>query len=455
MADLQPYRAVILDAGSTGTRAYIYNILPASTVAVRGLLFQQAKVTELFTNTGMEMRNTNRGIHTVGEVDDVYQQLQVPDHIATQLDPTFDDVIASLGGNVLLTDWCFLLATAGMRGLGAAAEGLGRHDAIHAALKAYMITKGFNENKVVCRTIFGTEEARFGWVAANYTQGNPAPYEKGYVEMGGASMQIAFLLPVNAGAELENVQAAFGQLEGNGLNTMQVVNVGERQLFLASCQLGTSEGYQAYKRAMHTSDNQIIRPVGGPQIVRDPIKIPGYNQPDVDHAGCTIQDVPGVNPRLGDHGRRDLWLPLITTAIQGQLPGADERTLERICFNLRQLHKGYQFLGASNFWYSMKGVPDGPDNFDFGSWMNGLNDIAGDPNEEIKRGLPGFKGLWLMYVGWNVFGLGWGRGQAMTFVPYSGAGGKERLSWTLGAAVLLAARDLQHLCTHLGPCFGQ
>jgi len=50
---------------------------------------------------------------------------------------------------------------------------------------------------VACEVISRTDEAKFGWVAANHSQGHASPCGFGYVNMGGASAQIAFFLPAD------------------------------------------------------------------------------------------------------------------------------------------------------------------------------------------------------------------------------------------------------------------
>lgn len=63
-------------------------------------------------------------------------------------------------------------------------------------LRKYLFTCGFDTKE--CRVISGAEKAIYGWVAANYSLGHFSGYgleadsTVRYVEMRGASMQIAF-----------------------------------------------------------------------------------------------------------------------------------------------------------------------------------------------------------------------------------------------------------------------
>ena len=99
------------------------------------------------------------------------------------------------------------------------------------------------------KPIIGTDEAKYGWVAAHRSIGRL--YDAGYVEMGGATAQIVFPLPDD-----DKVTATATDMERQ-LSNVRVEYMGHQKLFLASYPLGTNEGYNGYIKALFTKGESI------------------------------------------------------------------------------------------------------------------------------------------------------------------------------------------------------
>lgn len=173
---------------------------------------------------------------------------------------------------------------------------------LYGYVNAVITEAGFGDLKNERLDIDGTTEAKFGWVAANYSQGYPVSDYRVYVEMGGASAQITIPVPLYQGGALANekgraetvsdtalqkfhaaaegpekdkllweVQAAsayvealenrttqidFAEDRANDINNKlkgvhkrfaKVEQIGERTVFLASFPMGVNDGYERYK----------------------------------------------------------------------------------------------------------------------------------------------------------------------------------------------------------------
>lgn len=129
------------------------------------------------------------------------------------------------------------------------------------------------------------------------------------------------------------------------------------------------------------------------------------------------------------------------------------------------------FIGASNFWYSMCGaLNDGA--LDIKTFQKNTKEKSKMTHTQFremhirlktpKNLLPiydnsTFMDRWTLHVLRGAFGLGVSlhaddEGKNMTFTPYNGHGSnKNRFSWTLGKAVLLASPDLNDLASTPSP----
>ena len=163
--------AVIIDAGSSGSRAYVFQYaksLPMIPIPVIKSLYSKS------TQPGLSSYATT------------------PDLAGASLQPILTaaaNFLQNMGVN-LSTVPVSVSATAGMRSLP-----LDEQQPIYASVRSYIRDNyAFSLRDQDVRTITGTEEGLYGWLDVNYLLGNfvhPTP-TVGSLDMGGASTQIAF-----------------------------------------------------------------------------------------------------------------------------------------------------------------------------------------------------------------------------------------------------------------------
>jgi hypothetical protein len=155
--------------------------------------------------------NNRTGIQTVQRSEDVRPYLE-------SIVEAVNEVLNGLPAPALERK-LYLLATGGVR------DADQQHQRnLSRWVKSYI--EGLDSfTTVVYAVISGTDEAKYGWIAANYSQENPLATALGYVEMGGASAQIA--VPISdAAVELGRARAVVTQL--NGRNREDMVQEGWR-----------------------------------------------------------------------------------------------------------------------------------------------------------------------------------------------------------------------------------
>ncbi|RDW80756.1 hypothetical protein BP5796_05454 [Coleophoma crateriformis] len=182
---------VILDAGSSGTRVYIYRWLNSA----RALHDADATALKSLPKLETKKRWTlkiNPGISTFGE-----RPTEVgPEHLQELLDHALDIVPQDQVSDTPV----FLMATAGMRLLPKIQQSALLHEVC-----AYARTNtkfSLPDCDLHIQVIPGETEGLYGWIAANYLLGGfDSPDEHahgknhhtyGFLDMGGASAQIAF-----------------------------------------------------------------------------------------------------------------------------------------------------------------------------------------------------------------------------------------------------------------------
>ncbi|KAG8928669.1 Golgi apyrase [Tulasnella sp. 418] len=193
---------IVIDAGSSGSRLQIYSW--KNPYAARASASQQElhalPVVEKGTKSADDWQiKAEPGISTFGPN---------PDGVAKYLEPLLshakDQIPPSLHGSTPI----FLLATAGMRLLPTSQQDdvlSATCDYIRAHSNFRMDFKGSGSSKLTgcgrsVRIISGVEEGLFGWIAVNYLMNGFAlrhedhdrPTTFGFLDMGGASTQIAF-----------------------------------------------------------------------------------------------------------------------------------------------------------------------------------------------------------------------------------------------------------------------
>ncbi|EOA87052.1 uncharacterized protein SETTUDRAFT_19572 [Exserohilum turcica Et28A] len=182
---------VVLDAGSSGTRVYIYRWLNTNAARNKATDAQLHSLPVIETDKKWT-KKIHPGISTFGE-----NPHQVgPEHLDKLLSHALKHVPLDQVSNTPL----FLLATAGMRIL----PERQRKEVLDQVCQFARSTTQFQlpDCDVHVQVIPGETEGLYGWIAANYLLGgfdNPKDHQHGnghstygFLDMGGASAQIAF-----------------------------------------------------------------------------------------------------------------------------------------------------------------------------------------------------------------------------------------------------------------------
>ncbi|KAF2396594.1 hypothetical protein EJ06DRAFT_226412 [Trichodelitschia bisporula] len=182
---------VILDAGSSGTRVYVYRWLNSERARSQASPQELKTLPELVTKKNWT-KKTKPGVSTFGE-----KPTKVgPDHLA----PLLEHALSHVPHDQVEHTPFFLLATAGMRLL----PDNQRKDVLKEICSYVRSNTKFQvpDCDLHIQVIPGETEGLYGWVAANYLLGgfdHPEEHNHGkdhhtygFLDMGGASAQIAF-----------------------------------------------------------------------------------------------------------------------------------------------------------------------------------------------------------------------------------------------------------------------
>ncbi len=165
--DRFPQKIGIIDAGSSGSRLHVYEVMSDSTIR------------QIYPSSDTEKKESKgRAISTIANH---------PDSVRAYFDQM--TLCYKKGGDEVIP--LYILATAGMR-----MQGKAETEAIYAKLKNIGQANGFKLYKAM--TIAGRYEGLYAWIAANYENGTLKSSSKGIVEIGGVSAQIAFVANTTA-----------------------------------------------------------------------------------------------------------------------------------------------------------------------------------------------------------------------------------------------------------------
>lgn len=257
--------AVVIDAGSSGTRVWVYKWLPV----IEGLP-EFDYILKKRTNPG------------ISESADDTVKLQYT--VATLIVQAAEVVPASKQPSTPV----YLLATAGMRYLleDQASEVV---DRIHFMLLNSTLNPFFYQRKNNIRILSGEEEAAFAWIAVNYMKGafksnsTEKAYKRTYgvMEMGGASTQIAFVpkgpilakhFPIRIAGEryplYSNSYLHYGQdsveawIKDQLVNEAKVTGKTEGVLTNPCFNTGTDEEYKNFKMLGQADKNKCALMLG-------------------------------------------------------------------------------------------------------------------------------------------------------------------------------------------------
>ena len=155
-----PQKVAIIDAGSSCSRLYIYEVKADSTVKLLYPVSDQEK-----------KESKGRAISTVANH---------PDSVRAYYDGM---TLSYKSGSENIP--LYILATAGMR-----VQDQATADGVYNKLKAIGEANGFSLKAAM--TIAGRYEGLYAWIATNYENGTLTNSPKGIIEVGGVSAQLAF-----------------------------------------------------------------------------------------------------------------------------------------------------------------------------------------------------------------------------------------------------------------------
>jgi len=232
-------------------------------------------------------------------------------------------------------------------------------------------------------------------------------------------------------------------------------------MFLASYPLGSDAGYTKYKEALFEKGEEYGlkgAEEDGRRIFYDPSKRVGW-QRKVEGTRI-IKWRPKQDPSESGRFQSNLALTLclVDDALKKLFPGAP------ITLPLDERVRNVDFIGASNFWHTMNGALNVDGALNFSTFQRNTRDSHKQSQAEFRykhRGVEKrlldiydnatFTSRWTSHVLHHAFGFELLKASGdvareMTFTPYNGKGAdKNRFSWTLGVAVLLASDDLNSL----------
>lgn len=215
--------SVVVDAGSSGSRIYLYKTTPVDS-------FIQIK--QLFTNKDAP--------HGLSWYDGTQGADSAPGNAgASGIQPLLSALKSYMDSNGITKDQVnvSVLATAGMRLVDADTS-----SAIYQSVKSTIARNGFAVRQV--GTVSGQNEGLYAWADVNYLTGNfkTGSVTQGIVEVGGASSQVAF---VTSSSQDPNVVTAKVNGVGYPVFSISYLGLGQSQARLAMINDSASGGVNA------------------------------------------------------------------------------------------------------------------------------------------------------------------------------------------------------------------
>lgn len=472
---------VILDAGSSGSRVYVYRWLHAQEARRKGDDEDLTSLPVIKTKKHWHMK-VKPGISTFGETpEDVGA-----DHLKALVDFALDIVPREEVENTPI----FLLATAGMRLLPAY-----QREAVLENVCAYFQTQTkfhLPDCALHVQVIPGETEGLYGWIAANSLLGGfDAPdthhhgkghHTYGFLDMGGASAQIAFA---------PNATEAKKHADDLTLLRLRAVDgtAKEYRVFVTTwLGFGANEARRRYVDALLRSSKG--------QVMRDPCLPTGLL---VDKMGkeITAGSPESSEPHLVGTGNFTACLTRTFPLLEKEMPCVDKPCLlngvhtPAIDFDVNH------FVGVSEYWHTTHEVfamAHKDKAYDFHTYQKQVTDFCSREWKDIEKDVAGnkwgdkvdektveevcFKASWLINmlhdgigvprVGLEPIkqpGVGWSnktnaaidkakdRGFLDAFQAVDKIDGTE-VSWTLGKMVLYASSQMPPANEALAVGFG-
>lgn len=365
---------VVLDAGSSGTRVYIYRWLENS---VDRLETSAPVLPELETKDKWT-KKVHPGVSTFGEAPD----LVGPDH----LQPLLKHALEYIPKDAVPNTPIFLLATAGMRLLPETQQ----KDLVQNICSYIKSETQFSipDCGVHVQVISGETEGLYGWIAANYLLGgfdSPQDHDHGkghhtygFLDMGGASAQIAFAPNATEAEKHANDLTLLRLRTMNG-------NPQEYRVFVTTwLGFGANEARRRY-----VEDLEETYAVDGILEVPDPCLPSGVR---LNFDGSVVSD---DGPSLSNHylhgvGRFDECLKRTFPLLEKDVPCPDEPCLihgihvPAIDFDVNH------FIGISEYWHTTHEIFEMAHKdkaYDFNTYQKRVKEFCEQSWLDIEQGI--------------------------------------------------------------------
>ncbi|KAJ7766703.1 nucleoside-diphosphatase [Mycena metata] len=339
---------IVIDAGSSGSRVQIYSWRDPRTITVEkgSVLSKSLPKVEKGTREGEAwMTKVEPGISSFADTPE-----SIPQHLRPLLAHARNIVPPSLQPTTPL----FLLATAGMRLLSPEKQAL-----VLQHTCTFLVTH--SEFKIddpssagpcgsSVRIITGEEEGLFGWIAVNYLMDGflESQTTYGFLDMGGASTQIAFEpQAAHVDDQMSLIDVRLRLLGGDEIH---------HKVFVTTwLGYGTNQARERYVGQAINAHEQ-TRPTGGDDVVHDPClptdlelsEHPVHTGPSSDHAKKTH--------RIVGTGSFEQCMQKTAPLLNKTAPCPDTPCLMNgvhvpaIDFSVSH------FIGVSEYWYSSEHV---------------------------------------------------------------------------------------------------
>ncbi|KAJ5121228.1 uncharacterized protein N7515_009189 [Penicillium bovifimosum] len=364
---------VVLDAGSSGTRVHVYQWLRNPIARQKAGPEELKSLPEIKTKEAWT-KKIRPGVSSFAHKP----ELIGPDHLAELLDHAKSIIPAEDAKDTPI----FLLATAGMRLLG----NLERQILLDQICSFARHNSDFllPDCGAHIQVIPGVTEGLYGWIATNYLMGAFDAPEKhdhgkghntyGFLDMGGASAQIAFA-----------PNATEAEKHAEDLKLLRLRNIDgstqEHRVFVTSwLEFGVHEARRRYLEAMQTA--------AGPSVK----ELPDPCLPSGLRTALDGKDVSGneVEPYLLGTGKFDECLRQTFPLLDKDAPCADDPCLlngihvPAIDFDVNH------FIGISEYWHTTHEIFEMGHKdkaYDFNTYQERVDSFCSQDWDSIERGL--------------------------------------------------------------------
>ncbi|PSK59446.1 Golgi apyrase [Elsinoe australis] len=367
---------VILDAGSSGTRAYVYRWLKPEKAKEKADKGDLGKLPELHTKKKWT-KKIHPGVSTFGEKPEMVGNDHLKELVEHALKVVPHDEVEDTP--------IFMLATAGMRLL----PDQQRKDVLSNVCSYLRRTTKFQlpDCDLHIQVIPGQTEGLYGWVAANYLLGgfdDPNEHDHGkehhtygFLDMGGASAQIAFA-----------PNATEAEKHANDLTLLRLRTIGghskECRVFVTTwLEYGVNEARRRYLKALLDSSPASTE-------LPDPCLPTGLRETKAGKIVVAGSKEDKGDPFLVGTGRFDECLRQTFPLLDKDAPCADEPCLlhgvhvPAIDFDVNH------FVGVSEYWHTTHSVFEMGHKdmaYDFKTYQTKVNEFCSQDWSSIKSGV--------------------------------------------------------------------